>query len=312
MDVNDRIKFTCPNCHKKLSAELRHANKKTRCPKCQTVFNIPASTATPTAQRHSTAQACEQITPAANATNIKAELKEDTKSCLIALVIGLIWLALIITTICYHNLFLSCLLIIGGGIAGATYSSHLRKKDREARIENIRRMEKEMASLNNFTASQTITSYDGSAGLAIDETRKQICLSNKAQGNIACRVCSHKDLISCELFENGASITKTERSGQVGGAVIGGLAFGAAGAVIGGLSANQTTSAMVSRVELRLIINDPQNPIHDIILLKLLKAVPKSDPSYENAYLTARQFHAWLQILIRQADADDKNSEAAT
>jgi len=50
---------------------------------------------------------------------------------------------------------------------------------------------------------------------------------NHKRQNLTTRIISYRDLLSSEIFEDGTTITKTVRSGQVGGALIGAIALGA-------------------------------------------------------------------------------------
>lgn len=43
---------------------------------------------------------------------------------------------------------------------------------------------------------------------------------------------------------------------QIGGVVVGGLLLGGVGAIIGGLSGKTETSGKISRIDLRLIVNE--------------------------------------------------------
>jgi len=169
-----------------------------------------------------------------------------------------------------------------------------------------RAMEAHLARLDNFSATQKVMGEDGNTGLAIDEQRKKICLIARRQGKVTSRVFSFFDLLASEIFEDGATITKTVRSSQIGGALIGGLALGGVGAIIGGLSGKTQTAGKVKKIELRLIVNDTKNPIHDI---NFLNSESKKDSYfYREAMKRARHWHALITVLIKQADMKDKTN----
>jgi hypothetical protein len=52
---------------------------------------------------------------------------------------------------------------------------------------------------------------------------------NHKRQNLTTRIISYRDLLSSEIFEDGTTITKTVRSSQVGGGLIGAIALGGVG-----------------------------------------------------------------------------------
>jgi len=177
-------------------------------------------------------------------------------------------------------------------------------------IEEIKTSNKKKAMddclghIDDFSATQKVMGSDGNTGLAIDEQRKKICLIGNRKKNVTNRVFFYKDLLSSEIFEDNVTVTKAVRSSQIGGALIGGLAFGEVGAVIGGLSGKTQTSGKVKRVDLRLIVNNIKNPLHDINFLDL--ETKKDDSLYKHAIQQARHWHGLIEVLIKRADLEDK------
>lgn len=165
-------------------------------------------------------------------------------------------------------------------------------------------MEDHLSRIEEFSATQKVMGSDGNTGLAIDEKRKKVCLIDHRQQTVSLRVVTYKDFLSSELFENGATITKTVRSSQLGGALIGGLALGGVGAIIGGLSGKTRTSGKVTKVDLRLTVNDTKNPLHDVNFLNL--ETKKDGFLYQQAMQRARHWHGLIEVLIKRADTDDK------
>jgi hypothetical protein len=114
----------------------------------------------------------------------------------------------------------------------------------------------------------------------------------------------YKDIFSSEIFEDGVTITKTVRSSQIGGALIGGLALGGVGAVVGGLTGKTQASDKVDKVDLRLTVNDTKNPIFNLNFLNL--PMKKNDTQYKQAIERARHWHGLIEVLIKLADNEDK------
>ncbi len=165
-----------------------------------------------------------------------------------------------------------------------------------------------LLQIAGFMATQQIIGTDEKSALAIDEQKRKICLIDYGRKNLTCRIISYKDLLSSEIFEDGETVTSTVRSSQIGGALIGALALGGIGAVIGGLSGKTKSSDKVKYMVLRLIVNDTKNPLHEIEFLKFI--TKKSDSEYRKAMQQARHWHGLIEILIKRADIEDKENAA--
>lgn len=174
-------------------------------------------------------------------------------------------------------------------------------------------MESKLKSLPDFNPTQQVMGCDGNSGLAVDEKRKKICLITNNGASVSQRVIYYKDIFSVELFEDGTSVTKTVRSSQIGGAVVGGLLLGGVGALVGGLSGKTETSGKIKRIDLRLIVNDTNAPLHDVAFMNV--EGKKDGIIYTQAIQVARRWHGIVEVLIKRADSEDRslqNSERQT
>lgn len=142
-------------------------------------------------------------------------------------------------------------------VLGVMIQADMDKKKR-AKLEAV------IDSQEGFTATHKHIGADYLTGIAIDDSRRKVCLL-RAPASV--RIYSFDDILSCEVFEDGESLTKTVRSSQALGAVVGSLAFGGVGAIVGGLSGSKKTVDKVSRIDLRVVVNDMQAPIHDVSFL---------------------------------------------
>lgn len=145
-------------------------------------------------------------------------------------------------------------------------------------------------------------------GLAFDEERKKIFLNEGFDKDIAPRIISYQDLLSVELLEDGVSVTKTARTSQIGGALIGGLALGGIGVLIGSLSGRTETSDKVEKIILRLVINDTTKPIHNVYFLQYYNGIEKNTSLYQKAIQKAQHWNRLLEVLIKRADIEDKEN----
>lgn len=186
-------------------------------------------------------------------------------------------------------------------IAGAIAAGRVNAKQQKS-------MENQLEELPSFTVSQKVVGSDGNFGLAIDENSQMICLIDNRYEIPEFRIVSHNDIISCELFQDGSTVTKTVRSSQLGGALVGGLALGGIGAVIGGLSGKTKSTENIRRIDMRIIVNDTKNPLHDVSFLNIeTKKEGLIDGNYyQQALQKARHWHGLIEVLIRRADTEDK------
>jgi|GEM_PF-1844260 len=151
--------------------------------------------------------------------------------------------------------------------------------------------------------------------LAVDEVNKRVCfLENKFRKNyksmfdvrFEARSFNYKDILASEVIIDGETVTRTSRTSQLGGALIGGVLTGGVGAIIGGLSGAKTSQEKVRKVQLKLIVNDIRDPILLIPFLDSVASISKKDDKYLKAEKAIQNMHALFVLLIDIADKDDK------
>jgi hypothetical protein len=200
------------------------------------------------------------------------------------------------------------LLIIGfiGVVVAIVIIQDMHKSGKQGELK------RRLSSLEEFSPSQQIMGADGDSGLAVDENRKKICLIKRtlAEG-IKLKVLTYRDILSSEIFEDGNTIIKTSRSSQLGGALIGGIALGGVGAIIGGLSGTKISSNKVKKNDLRITVDSMANPIHDINFMNM--ECKKSQLLYISAMEQSRHWHGLLTVIIeRRAKESDSSLQKET
>ncbi|WP_299312335.1 SHOCT domain-containing protein [uncultured Halomonas sp.] len=190
------------------------------------------------------------------------------------------------------------IVVIGvvGGIAQIVAVSNKKKA-----------MEEKLKYLPDFSPTQRIMGNNGDTGLAIDEERKKVVLIKNGPAGVDLKPITYRDVLSSEIFVDGETITKTARGSQLGGALIGGLALGGVGAIIGGLSGKTRSSEKVKRVDLRITVNDTNSPLHDINFMDI--EGKKDGVIYKSAMDQARHWHGLIAVLIKIADNEDARKE---
>jgi hypothetical protein len=181
-------------------------------------------------------------------------------------------------------------------------------------------------NIPDFKASKIMMGVDNKSGVAVDESRRKVCLvtvkdavARMRSGQVpdksglfidisstelSGKVITHKDLLSVEIFQDGDSITKTTRMSQVGAALVGNFFLGPAGALIGALTSKKKTTGLVNQIALRILINDSNSPLHDVLFLNA--ETKKDSPIYKAASELARNWHGTLEVFIRQSDREDQ------
>jgi hypothetical protein len=144
--------------------------------------------------------------------------------------------------------------------------------------------------------------------IAIDGERSAMALVNvSAPERQRARRFSHRDILSVEIIEDGASVTRINRSSQLGGALIGGLAFGGIGALAGALSGEKRTTQKVKNMELRILVNDPESPSFAINFMR--SETTTGGVFHSAARNRAKEWQGRVEILIRKADQEDMANE---
>jgi hypothetical protein len=108
---------------------------------------------------------------------------------------------------------------------------------------------------------------------------------------------------SVEVIENGVTVTSTNRGSQVLGSVVGGLALGGIGAVIGGLSGSSRSRGRLKGITLKIFVDDHANPVYAIPFFRnnSSKGVDSDEPQAREARERADRFHAYVLNAMRQA-----------
>lgn len=99
------------------------------------------------------------------------------------------------------------------------------------------------------------------------------------------------DLVNYELLEDGIS----SYSGGLGRAAVGALTFGAAGAIVGGVTGKKTQKTVCNKLQLKISTKNSDRPL--IFLSLITFPVQTNSASYKNAMLQAQQILSYLDII---------------
>jgi len=196
-----------------------------------------------------------------------------------------------------------------------------QKKIEEKQVQEIKKHYRNKAQafsdLDGFSPSCSVFSVDNKSAISIDENSKNICLLSTPGGKslnffdtrlVQRKIVSYRDILEAAIFEDGNSITTTSRTSQVAGAIIGNIMLGGAGLLIGALTGSKKTSAAVSSLEVKLIINNTQSPTWSIAFIR--SQTLKKSPAYQKAASDANSLLGLIKVLIKRADDEDKITES--
>lgn len=168
-----------------------------------------------------------------------------------------------------------------------------------------------------FEETVTFESCDKNNIFSYDEHFKKVCfLSNEtpvieridkdfedltiSDFNYNVSTFDGKDIISSEIVIDDKTVTTTSRLNQAGGVLIGGFLLGGTGAVIGGLSSKKQSVKYVSKIMVKITVNDVKNPIRKIVLFNERKEQSVENKDVEKALEQAQNFYATLSVIAKQ------------
>ena len=150
--------------------------------------------------------------------------------------------------------------------------------------------------------------FGAESSLYFSDEKEEILVvaQEKSEENASFRVLNYKDILEVEVIEDGDSITKTSRMSQAGGMLIGGIVLGGVGAVVGGLSGSTKTINKVSTIDIKILINNKENPLYVFNVMTIKDGVAKKSSVYTNNKNNADKVHAILKVIIQEMDSKDQ------
>lgn len=195
------------------------------------------------------------------------------------------------------------IVIIVCGIMGGNYEAKKQQAQaqRNAQAAN---------SIDGFTPKIKINGVKGAYMFAIDDKSKQIALIKN--GNK--RLVPFNKIMSVEIIEDSKTLSSKSSIRTIGGAVVGGVIAGGAGAVVGGLSGNSTDKKKVSALNVKIVVRDVNNPnliipcfdAQTMCNAKEIKTEGMFADLYRQAVSQANRIADMISVII---DSEDKKVE---
>lgn len=158
-------------------------------------------------------------------------------------------------------------------------------------IEELYNLEKEEPVLpgDNFVVSKTIAEI-----IEIDQTQNKLRPTGEYFKN---HIIPIDSITNFEIVQDGQTIS----SGKLGRAVVGGILFGGAGAVVGAVTGNKSKT-QVTELRIKLMINDIDHPLFYIPVLK--KTAYTDTYDYQSAIRAAEEVISVLNLLVSKSNKE--------
>ncbi len=174
-------------------------------------------------------------------------------------------------------------------------------------------MKETLTNIEGFTPKVSIIGYDNRYVFAIDEHSNQIALIKEDNK----RMVPFKKIMSVEVIEDNKTIASKSTTRTIGGAVVGGVIAGGTGAIIGGLSGNTNNKKKVSKLSVKIIVRDINDPslIIDCFDAKTMtyaseiETEGKGREIYNQCVSHANRIADIISVII---DSEDKKGVSAT
>ncbi|QHJ03823.1 hypothetical protein [Bacillus sp. AM1(2019)] len=195
-------------------------------------------------------------------------------------------------------------------VVGAFIIIGVSASDKQKEMDKKRASEIE--TVGNFPSNyKSIINPDKNAKLTLIDSEDKFVIHNfKQDGTLGERIVPFSKIIQAEVTIDDSTVTKVSKGSQITGAVVGGLAAGSIGALVGGLSSNKTETKYFKKIDLKLKLDDFSSPIYrfdflpskDEFGLENVKGFKQDDPKVKDALSNAEIWQGIMEIAIRKAN----------
>ncbi|MDQ0482448.1 SHOCT domain-containing protein [Guptibacillus hwajinpoensis] len=243
----------------------------------------------------------------------------------IGYIIGMIFMILAVAMLSLGAGFIGLILFIIGLFFVITVANYDEAKEKKKQEDDKKKLQDKISTkfeeVNIYATQQYISPNLSIIG--VDEQNQKICfiesdanhdfdlrksfnMSLNYPVNYSSFSYDYKDILESEVIIDGATITKTSRSSQVGGAILGGVLAGGVGAIIGGLSGKSSSTEKVKSIQLKVIVNNTQDPLRIIHFLNVSTPMDRNKQNFINANKEVMHWQSLLKVVIDIADKQDK------
>lgn len=108
-------------------------------------------------------------------------------------------------------------------------------------------------------------------------------------------------IVEVKIVLNDDAVMEVTQNDGVERAVVGGLLFGGAGAIVGAASASQTSTSVIKKLSLHMIVAGTENSSYELTFLELDKPVPQDSEAVKPSMRLVREWYGVVRSLIFSA-----------
>lgn len=138
----------------------------------------------------------------------------------------------------------------------------------------VTKCDSELEDYNGFSFKRSINQ-----NILVDTVNRKWLILDK----LPITIYDFSEIVDVALLENRNAVT----SGGLGGALVGGLLFGGAGAIVGSNVRKKTTDTICGSLAVKISISNPNNPVKYIYFIQ--SAVETKSPLYRQQYLRGQE-----------------------
>jgi hypothetical protein len=157
---------------------------------------------------------------------------------------------------------------------------------------------------NEFIAESSYLSDDFLSAIAISEPEEKVAIfkRNNVNEDLKMKSLNFKDILECAIKEDGTTVTHTSKGSAVGNAFIGSVIAGGVGALIGAMATDKVTSDSIHKSTLTIVVDDLNEPIHEIHFLNSNMSVDRDSEMYQNIYYEMNKWHKKISIILKRTE----------
>lgn len=155
---------------------------------------------------------------------------------------------------------------------------------------------------NNFVPDTSYLSDDFLTGIAINESEQKLAIFKRDTINedFSPTLFKFDDILECSIKEDNTIVTHASKGSAIGNAMAGGVLFGGIGAVVGGTLGEKVGHEKIFKSTLSIVVNDLQNPIHEIHFLNSNMLVERDSEMYKDIYYEMNKWHKRISVILKR------------
>jgi hypothetical protein len=180
-------------------------------------------------------------------------------------------------------------------------------------LSEVKRRDEKQLKINQlfkdigFNPTKIFTSENKNSTIAYDRDSNTFALVTVIGNEQLLKKFNGEDIIQSEIVEDNFSVTRASRSSQIGGAIVGGALTGGVGAIIGGVTGKRIEKKEVKSIELKIVINDVDDPVKKVTFLNRDYPIEKSNPIYKHYYNEIDNWQNMMKVIIKQSNQLNSN-----